>query len=83
MKQVEAKKEAEAKKQGRAYVKPKEEFEKLEFKRQRKDKVTRVFLRYLIQNRDGNHDFYIQRIMNFAGDKEDSEFWLKQPNVFT
>lgn len=45
-------------------------------------KVTRLFVRYLIYNDDMQQSFYKKRLMNFTGDKEDREFWLKPPSCW-
>jgi hypothetical protein len=67
--------------------------EKLMSTEQYSRKVTRVFLRYLIRDadtsnqngpkKDWENSFYVDRLMNYNHDKEDSEFWLKPPNVFS
>ena len=62
------------------YEPPEEEYEKFETKWQ-SGKVKRIFLRYLIHGEDGRQAFYIKRIMNFSGEREDTEFWLKPPTV--
>jgi len=46
-------------------------------------KVSRLFMRYLIRDEADRPAFYTDRIMNFAGDKEDDEFWHRPPTFFT
>jgi hypothetical protein len=66
------------------------EYDRFEFKKQSTKKygkkVSRVFLRYLIRDNDEKsatkNKFYVDRIMNLEHDKEDQEFWLKQPTCF-
>jgi hypothetical protein len=66
------------------------EYDRFEFKKQSTDaygkKVSRVFLRYLIRDKKEQsatkNKFYVERIMNLEHDKEDQEFWLKQPTCF-
>lgn len=78
-KEEEKKKNCEEKKT--IYEPPEDEYEKFETKQQ-KGKVKRLFLRYLISDYKGRQAFYTKRIMNFSGEREDTEFWLKQPTVF-